>query len=144
MEERPVLDQVNLVVHDMDAMVKFYERLGVHFPATPLEWASHHRSGYAAGVSNFDLDSSRFAEVWDSGWRPGQIGVVLTFRVSSRARVDELHAELVRAGYLSQQVPYDAFWGARFAVVVDPDGNSVGIMSSAGESFREAPPAPPA
>jgi uncharacterized glyoxalase superfamily protein PhnB len=28
-----------------------------------------------------------------------------------------------------QQPPYDAFWGARYAVVSDPDGNAVGIMS---------------
>ena len=33
------------------------------------------------------------------------------------------------AGYRGQQPPYDAFWGARYAVVEDPDGNAVGIMS---------------
>lgn len=144
MDERPVLEQVNLVVHDMNAMVRFYEHLGVRFSSTPPEWASHHRSGDAAGVSDFDLDSSSFAAVWNRGWEPEQTGVVLTFRVPSRVAVDELHSELVRAGYQSQQPPYDAFWGARFAVVVDPDGNSVGLMSPSEDSFRQASPAPPA
>jgi predicted enzyme related to lactoylglutathione lyase len=25
--------------------------------------------------------------------------------------------------------PWDAFWGSRYAIVADPDGNHVGIMS---------------
>jgi Glyoxalase/Bleomycin resistance protein/Dioxygenase superfamily len=36
---------------------------------------------------------------------------------------------ITAAGYRGQQPPYDAFWGARYAVIEDPDGNAVGIMS---------------
>jgi uncharacterized glyoxalase superfamily protein PhnB len=39
-------------------------------------------------------------------------------------------------------VPYDAFWGARYAVVADPAGISVGIMSPADDAGRTAPPPP--
>ncbi len=41
-----------------------------------------------------------------------------------------------------QQDPYDAFWGARYAVVSDPDGNGVGIMSPPDPAMRTAPPEP--
>lgn len=34
----------------------------------------------------------------------------------------------------------DAFWGARFAVVADPDGNEVGLMSPIDEERRRWPP----
>ena len=54
---------------------------------------------------------------------------VLGFKVGSRERVDEIYADLVAAGYRGQQPPYDAFWGARYAVIEDPDGNAVGIVS---------------
>jgi hypothetical protein len=54
---------------------------------------------------------------------------VLGFKVESRERVDEIYADLTAAGYRGQQPPYDAFWGARYAVIEDPDGNAVGIMS---------------
>jgi uncharacterized glyoxalase superfamily protein PhnB len=54
---------------------------------------------------------------------------VLGFKVDRRERVDEIYADLTGAGYRGQQPPYDAFWGARYAVVEDPDSNAVGIMS---------------
>jgi len=38
--------------------------------------------------------------------------------------------DLVEHGAVGQQPPWDAFWGARYAVVEDPDGNAVGIMSA--------------
>ncbi|WP_342782045.1 VOC family protein [Trebonia kvetii] len=40
-----------------------------------------------------------------------------------------IYADLVATGYRGQQPPYDAFWGARYAVIEDPDGNAAGIMS---------------
>ena len=40
--------------------------------------------------------------------------------------------------------PFDAFWAARYAVVADPDGNDVGLMSlwrnPAGHGRRSHPP----
>ena len=39
-----------------------------------------------------------------------------------------------------QQEPYDAFWGARYAVVSDPDGNGVGIMSPIDPAQRRDEP----
>jgi uncharacterized glyoxalase superfamily protein PhnB len=36
----------------------------------------------------------------------------------------------------------EAFWGACYAIVEDPDGNPVGIMSPADPAFRSEPPAP--
>ena len=36
----------------------------------------------------------------------------------------------------------DAFWGARYAVVSDPEGNGVGIMSPVDPARRSEPPAP--
>ena len=59
----------------------------------------------------------------------GGPGAVIGFRVESRDEVDRLFTDLTGAGYRGQQPPYDAFWGARYAIVEDPDGNAVGIMS---------------
>jgi len=41
---------------------------------------------------------------------------------------------------MKQQAPYDAFWGARYAIVEDPDGNAVGLMSPIDPDRRTAPP----
>jgi uncharacterized glyoxalase superfamily protein PhnB len=61
-------------------------------------------------------------------------------RVSSRDAVDQLYAAATGAGCGSQQAPYDAFWGARYAIVEDPDGNAVGLMSPIDPELRSAPP----
>ena len=147
MRERPVLDQLNIVVNDMDAMAGFYRRLGVEFPHVPPEWAAwepHHRNSEPGAGLQIDLDSSAFASQWNAGWPAGETGVVIGFRVSARDDVDELCAELTAAGYACEQPPYDAFWGSRYAVVTDPDGNSVGLMSPRDPAMVTAPPEPPA
>ena len=144
MRERPVLDQLNIVVKDMEAMTAFYQRLGVELPTIPeewAEWAPHHQSAEPQAGLHLDFDSSAFASQWNRGWPDGRTGVVLVFRVSSREAVDELCDELTATGYGCEQPPYDAFWGARFAVVSDPDGNSVGLMSPLEPSMRADPPA---
>jgi catechol 2,3-dioxygenase-like lactoylglutathione lyase family enzyme len=138
------LDQVNIVVRDMEAMSEFYRRLGLRIEAPSVEWAAHHRSDARSDGSgvDFDLDSPQFARMWNEGW-PGSPAIVLTFRVESREDVDRLYRELASAGYTTQQPPYDAFWGARYAVVADPDGNSVGLMSHPDATCVTAPPSLP-
>ena len=137
------LDQVNLVVRDMDAMAGFYGRLGLDLGSGTGPWAPHHRNAVSAEGVHVDLDSATFAATWDEGW-PGGPGIVLGFRVATREDVDRLHAELTAAGHESQQPPYDAFWGARYAVVTDPDGNAVGLMSPVDGARRTSSPLPPA
>ena len=68
--------------------------------------------------------------------------VIPIFHVSSRDEVDRVHARVTAAGHPSQKAPEDALWGARYAVVEDPDGNSVGMMSAIDEPKRRPPPPP--
>jgi uncharacterized glyoxalase superfamily protein PhnB len=65
---------------------------------------------------------------------------VVGFRLASREAVDATYADLTGAGYAGLQAPYDAFWGARYAIVEDPDGIAVGLMSSISPEFRSRPP----
>ena len=67
-------------------------------------------------------------------------GVVIGFALPTREAVDERYAELTSAGYAGRQPPFDAFWGARYAIVADPDGHDVGLMSPMDSSRRTWPP----
>jgi catechol 2,3-dioxygenase-like lactoylglutathione lyase family enzyme len=162
---RPVLDQINIVVADMDASVAFYRHLGLEFPDVDAEWRDwepHHRSVSTPDGVRLDFDSIAFARQWDEGWpggpemnpgsdtmergRPRPLhgsGVVIGFRLDSREDVDALYEEMRAAGYRAQQPPYDAFWGARYAIIEDPDGNPVGLMSEV-DPERRIPPRLPA
>jgi catechol 2,3-dioxygenase-like lactoylglutathione lyase family enzyme len=66
--------------------------------------------------------------------------LVIGFEVGSRERVDAIYAEMTAAGYRGLQPPYDALWGARHAVIEDPDGIAVGLMSPVSPEYRSAPP----
>jgi uncharacterized glyoxalase superfamily protein PhnB len=72
----------------------------------------------------------------------GAAGAVLGFELPDRESVDATFADLTGAGYVAQQAPYDLFLGVRYAVVQDPDGNAVGLMSPV-DPDRIAPPPPP-
>jgi catechol 2,3-dioxygenase-like lactoylglutathione lyase family enzyme len=136
-----VLNQLNLVVRDVDATVAFYRRLGLAIEAAP--GAQHVALTVANGLS-IEFDSTEFVPQWDSGWSGATGGTtVLGFEVPARRAVDELYADLTGAGYHGHQPPYDAFWGARYAIVDDPDGNSVGIMSPIEEERKYWPPETP-
>ena len=43
--------------------------------------------------------------------------------------VDATYADLVGAGHEGHLEPWDAFWGQRYAVVHDPDGNTLSLDS---------------
>ena len=122
---RPVLDQLNLVVADMQASAAFYRRLGVELP----EDAAVHTEADFDGVS-LELDDPESARWWHAGWRSTRRPrVVLTFRIESREGVDATYADLTGAGHAGVQPPFDAFFGSRYAIVADPDGNDVALMS---------------
>jgi catechol 2,3-dioxygenase-like lactoylglutathione lyase family enzyme len=138
------LDQINLIARDVGASRNFYSRLGLDFAdLDDAVWADHHISAGHGGQGGIDLDidSTSFAQKWDAGW-PGGSGIVIGFKVDSRQEVDALVAALAADGVHIQQEPCDAFWGARYAVVSDPDGNGVGIMSPIDPATRRVPPSP--
>lgn len=138
--ERPTFDQVNIVVGDMEATTVFYRRLGLELPEQ-APWDTYHRSATTAAGLDLDFDTVDFARQWNGGWpRTTGGGVVVGFRVTTREAVDAIHTDMVEAGYRSQQEPYDAFWGSRYAVIEDPDGNAVGIMSPMDDRYRGVPP----
>ena len=142
-DSAPTLDQINLVVKDMDATVAFYQRLGVEIPDTEPDWQPHHRSATLPGGLDLSFDSELFAKQWNAGSQPAAGGrAVITFHLDSRDAVDRTYADLTAAGYTGSQEPFDAFWGARYAIVNDPDGNPVGLMSPADEAHRSRPELP--
>ncbi|WP_348637923.1 VOC family protein [Actinomadura madurae] len=53
----------------------------------------------------------------------------LAFQAASPADVDAVYAEMTAAGYTGAKEPWDAFWGMRYATVLDPDGNGVDLYA---------------
>ena len=137
----PDLHMLNVVVRDMAASLDFYRRLGVAVPA-PGDSAGAHVQLKMPGGFSLELDTAESARLWHAGWRadPASVQVVMNFVLPTRQAVDDRYAELTEAGYRARQPPFDAFWGARYAIVADRDGNDVALMSPAEQSRRAWPP----
>jgi uncharacterized glyoxalase superfamily protein PhnB len=146
-DQRAVLNQLDLVVRDVDASVAFYRRVGLEIPESAI-WrtpsGAHHVDLQLPNGLHLHLDSVALTRSFDAGWpeHPAEgTKAIVGFALASRAAVDRCYADLVAAGHAGRQAPYDTFWGARYAVVEDPDGNHVGLMSPIDPARRTSPPA---
>jgi uncharacterized glyoxalase superfamily protein PhnB len=138
-----VFDQANLVVHNMDETLTFYRRLGVQIDESAV-WrtasGAHHVSLPGAGGGHLELDSRALARRTNAGFAAERGRIVLTFRLETREAVDELYAVMIGHEHQGLQAPYDAFWGSRYAMIEDPDGNPVALSSPVDASKTSRPP----
>ncbi len=141
MPQQAGLNQLNLVVRDMDATLGFYRRLGLDVEADP---GAFHAAAHLPSGMLIEWDRAEFFSQWNTGWNGTTGGsAVLGFWLTSREAVDDLYTDLTGAGHNGHQPPYDAFWGGRYAIVEDPDGNSIGLMSPTDPTLEYWPPNPP-
>jgi predicted lactoylglutathione lyase len=149
-QPRPVFNQLNIVSGDVTRSVEFYRKLGIDIPEANV-WRTpsgvHHvnaASHLAAQAIDLEFDSTAFAQLWNTGWkdRTDLAGrVFIGLKVASRAAVDEIYRTMTAAGHRGLQPALDAFFGSRFAILQDPDGIAVGLISPRDPSKQSDPPA---
>jgi catechol 2,3-dioxygenase-like lactoylglutathione lyase family enzyme len=139
----PVLTGINLFCQDLGATVAFYRKLGLDID-DGHPWSGHHIEVPMANGVHLELDSIELTKAYDPSFVAPAAGAsrnVLVFHLPTREAVDLGWTELTAAGHDGRLAPIDAFWGARYAIVADPDGNSVGLMSPVDPELEaEAPP----
>ncbi len=125
---KPHLDLIGLVVADMAASLAFYRLLGLDLPAE-ADTEPHVETVLPGGL-RLAWDREDVIKSFHPDWTApaGSARVSLAFRCESPAEVDAAYAALTAAGYRGI-APWDAPWGQRYAVVHDPDGNSVDLFS---------------
>ena len=135
---QPAFTGVYLFVRDMDAALAFYQRLGLTFDSPGGIFA---RAQMPDG-SSLELGTAALTRGYDPNWREpsGPATNSLNFSLESREAVDAKYEELVAAGYTAHLAAIDAFWGSRYAIVDDPDGNIVGLHSPRDPSRAGRPP----
>ncbi len=122
-------DALGIVVSDMAAALAFYRRLGLLFPDGAEE--EGHAEAALPGGTRLMLDTEATMASFDPGYTaPAESGrISLAFLCDDPAAVDALFEELVTAGSTGLRAPFDAFWGQRYATVLDPDGNAVDLFA---------------
>lgn len=112
----------------MAASLAFYRRLGLDIPPE-MDTEGHVEA--MAGSMRVAWDTVEVVRSFDPGWSRHEGGqrMGLAFLCDTATEVDQLYAELTAAGYRGHKEPWDAFWGQRYAVIFDPDGNPVDLFA---------------
>lgn len=126
---QPKLDMIGIVVADMTRSLAFYRELGLDIPAGAE--AEGHVEVTLPGGMRVGWDTEEVIKSFDESFNPiagaGRVG--LAFLCDSATQVDAVYQKLVDLGNRSHKEPWDAFWGQRYAIVKDPDGNEVSLFA---------------
>jgi len=123
---------VGLVTTDMPATLAFYRRLGLDIPAD-ADTEPHVEITLDSGL-RLAWDTVETIHSFDPSWTPPTGGhrSALAFLCDSPAEVDSVAHALEAAGATVHHEPWDAFWGQRYATVLDPDGTPVDLFAPLG------------
>jgi catechol 2,3-dioxygenase-like lactoylglutathione lyase family enzyme len=123
------LELIGLVVDDMARSLAFYRALGFDLPPEADE-QPHVDVTLPSGL-RLAWDTVATIRSFEPEWQPPTGGhrIALAFGCESPAGVDAAYDDLVAQGYAGHKPPWDAFWGQRYAIVDDPDGNSVELFA---------------
>jgi catechol 2,3-dioxygenase-like lactoylglutathione lyase family enzyme len=119
------LFMVGVIVEDMARAAEFYRRLGIDVPEGAD--GEDHVEVKMSGLTFF-LSTQAANARWDPArTTPASVGyrIVLEFYLETRGALDAKYAELTGHGYVSHCAPYAVTPELRFAMVDDPDGNTI-------------------
>lgn len=123
----PRLDAIGIVCADIERSKRFYRLLGLDFP----ESAEDHVEATAPGGLRVMLDKLELIRSIDPDWvTPAGRAIGLAFVCDSPRDVDTAYEKVTKAGFRGKTPPFDAFWGQRYATVLDPDGNGVDLFAA--------------
>jgi uncharacterized glyoxalase superfamily protein PhnB len=121
-------DLVGMVVLDMPSTLSFYRMLGLEI--APEKDTEDHVEVVLPGGFRIAWDTLDMIKGLYPDWvEPNGQRLSLAFKCETPAALDDLHTRLVQSKYQSYKAPWDAFWGQRYAVVIDPDGNHVDLFA---------------
>jgi hypothetical protein len=126
------LYMVGVVVEDMHRAAEFYRRLGVDVPEDAE--SKEHVEITMSGLTFF-LNTKQANARWDPAKTEASGGyrIVLEFYLETQAALDAKCEGLTGFGYAGHCAPYDVTPTLRFAMVDDPDGNTILLSASVGD-----------
>jgi uncharacterized glyoxalase superfamily protein PhnB len=124
----PILNAIGIASSNMERSIAFYRALGFDVPQTPDE---DHIDIFLPNGVRFMLDSEPVIRSFLPDWtRENGNQVSLALECSSPAEVDEVYARVIAAGFEGEKEPWDAFWGQRYALLIDPDGVRINLYAA--------------
>jgi uncharacterized glyoxalase superfamily protein PhnB len=122
------INAVGVASTNIPRTLKFYSLLGVKFPETNTD-ESHLESIPSEGSAKLMIDSFQMlTEVTGKSPVPANHSV-FAIEYKSPDEVNKVAKAIKEAGFEIEKEPWDAFWGQRYSILVDPDGYKVDLYS---------------
>jgi catechol 2,3-dioxygenase-like lactoylglutathione lyase family enzyme len=124
----PELNAMGIAVSNMAESIRFYRLLGLDVPETPDEG---HVDTFLPNGLRFMLDSEETMLSFLPDWKReagNQISIAL--ECASPAEVDQIYARITGGGFQGEKEPWDAYWGQRYALLMDPDEVRVNLYAA--------------
>ncbi|WP_127714364.1 VOC family protein [Halobacteriovorax sp. HLS] len=120
------LDAIGICSKNIPESIEFYSLLGIEFKE--LGGEGHYEALTRSGL-RLMLDSVELLKKIDPKWTdsPGS-SIVLCFKQDSVSDVDSIYESIKSAGFKVKKSPWDAFWGQRYASIIDPNGNQIDLF----------------
>lgn len=120
------LDLIGIVTANIESSLRFYSLLGVEVPA---ELSDHVEAVLPNGL-RLAWDTLELIRSIHPDW-PEATGhrLGIAFLCDSPNEVDATYQAVLDAGFSGYKEPWDAFWGQRYAQVLDPDGNIIDLFA---------------
>jgi uncharacterized glyoxalase superfamily protein PhnB len=127
------LYMVGVIVEDMARALEFYKRLGVDIPDGSE--GKGHVEVKMSGLTFF-ITTKAVNVRWDPARTEASGGyrMILEFYLKTIEAVDSKYNEMIGYGYESHVAPYHTPFKTYFAMINDPDGNTI-LLSA----FEENP-----
>jgi uncharacterized glyoxalase superfamily protein PhnB len=123
------LEAIGITTSNLAASLRFYGLIGVDVPDPDED----HVEAPVHGEVTLMWDTEELIRQIEPDLpSPVRQRVVLAFRCAEPAEVDAIYTRVVEAGFEGKTDPWDAFWGQRFAYLLDPEGNTVALFAPLG------------
>lgn len=122
-----MLSAIGIVSKDIRKSIEFYENFGMEFKSFG---EGDHFEAQSNGV-RIMIDTYELMKKINPNFEmPEKSKVSLCFDLKTKEAVDKMFKQLTSQGSSHTKEPWDAFWGQRYAVILDPSGNQVELFAS--------------
>ena len=127
---------IDIVVADMARALGFYRTLGLTVPDMQDDEVQIQVPTPGGATLGF-LTEAMMKQAYPDWAQPVGQRVTFACRCDSAQELDETYARVIGAGYEGRREPWDAFWGQRYAMLSDPDGNRVDLFAAISPEGKE-------
>lgn len=121
------IDKVGISAKNLLESVTFYKMLGFEFD--PFQDSDQHVETTNTQGAKLMLDTEDLLFKLNGESTKPSNASAFAVEIETPEKLNEIAGVLKKSGYTFQKEPWDAFWGQRYAIVIDPSGYLIDLYA---------------